>query len=193
MYTGSVLNFPLHAIDMLVCLSTKTTASNMPWQLVSASWSMDKAIHSRMNCTAFECMHPLTQEYWRNFHKDTWGDLHTSSGAVLIAKCWRQALGSLPQECYRFHRAAANNSKHDVAGRIPEWVMPTDRAQRVWREEHGNRIESAAQHSLCEATIMHSTAHVLHREMCKFEAGLVMLENLPIKGSYESEEMERRE
>lgn len=33
-HTGSVLSFPLHAIDMLVCPSTKTTASNMPWHLV---------------------------------------------------------------------------------------------------------------------------------------------------------------
>lgn len=71
--------------------------------------------------------------------------------------------------------------------------MPTDRAQTVWREERGNRMESVAQHSLCEATIMHSTACVLHREMCKFEAGLVTLENVPIEGGHESEEMERRE
>lgn len=34
MYTRSVLSFPLHAVDMLVCPSTKITASNMPWHLV---------------------------------------------------------------------------------------------------------------------------------------------------------------
>lgn len=40
---------------------------------------------------------------------------------------------------------------------------------------------------------MHSTARTPHREMCKPEAGLVMLENVPIEGGREGEEMERRE
>lgn len=142
-----------------------------------------------MNCIAFECMHPLVQECWINFHKDTWGDLYTSSGAVLIAECWRQALESLPQECYRFHRAAANGSLHDVAGRIPEWVVPSHSVKRGTWEQNG----------VCSPTqFMWGNNHAQHSphaswEVCKFEAGLAMSENVPIEGSHKSEEMERRE
>lgn len=161
MYTGSVLSFPLHAVDILVCPSTKTTVFSMSWHLVQTQL-VGVWIRAVILGWPTQLLSACTQDCWRDFHRDTWGDLYTSSGAVLIAECWRQALESLPQECYRFHRAAANGSIHDVAGRISEWVVPTDRAQTVWREERGNRMESVGQHSLYEATIIHSTAHVLH-------------------------------